>query len=201
MTRIVLISGSMRGQSVNTAAIATLRRILTGGPDPVETRVLLPSRIPFYDQDADAEDRIDAAARGARRLVESADAVVISTPSYNGLISGLLMNALDWLSRPWHQGAIAGKPVAMLSASPGARGAVDAQPVLRSVLLRADAVMIDAPTVAIRYAEDLPRADGHFTDPGVIADLTELARAVLDHLGRSPCTGGLDGRLLSAQHT
>jgi GTP cyclohydrolase II len=191
MTRIVLISGSRRPRSLNTAALATLEGILAEDPEPADTHVLVPDGLPFYDEDADAEGRTGDAVRRVRELVASADAVVISTPSYNGLISGLLMNTLDWLSRPWHAGALAGKPTAVLSVSPGARGAVDAQPVLRSVLERADAVVMDGPRLAIPFAAALPQAGGRFTHQGVRAELTAFAHAVLAHARRRPDTAGL----------
>ncbi|MDQ0808904.1 GTP cyclohydrolase II [Streptomyces sp. B3I7] len=191
MTRIVLISGSRRLRSLNTAALATLEGILRESAEPVDTHVLVPDDLPFYDEDADAEGRAADAVEQARELVESADAVVISTPSYNGLISGLLMNTLDWLSRPWHAGALAGKPTAVLSVSTGARGGVDAQPVLRAVLERADAVLMDGPRMAIPFADALPQTGGRFTQQGVLAELTAFAHAVITHASRRPDTAGL----------
>ena len=51
-------------------------------------------------------------------LVKSADAVVISTPEYNGSIPPLLKNVIDWLSRP-NPHAWLGKPILLMAASPG----------------------------------------------------------------------------------
>lgn len=73
--------------------------------------------------------------------IAAADAVVISTPEYNKSISGVLKNALDWVSRtsgkPW-----AGKPVAIMSAAAGRAGGERAQFALRLCMVpfRADLV-------------------------------------------------------------
>ncbi|MEV5355024.1 NADPH-dependent FMN reductase [Streptomyces sp. NPDC086081] len=177
MTRIVLMSGSLRRGSVNTTAVATLGRLLAQRDARVRTPLLDPRVLPYYDQDLDVADG-PAPVAEARRLLDSADALVISTPSYNGGAPGVLKNALDWLSRPWGDSALTGLPTAVLSASPGPRGAADAQPGLRVNLERSGAVLIDHRPVALGDAEALPRTGQGFTDPATLALLDEVAAAV-----------------------
>lgn len=38
------------------------------------------------------------------------------TPEYNGTMPAVLNNAIDWLSRPFGQGAFVGKPFAVVDA-------------------------------------------------------------------------------------
>jgi chromate reductase, NAD(P)H dehydrogenase (quinone) len=111
--------------------------------------------------------------------VGGADALFISTPAYNGAAPGVLKNALDWLSRPAGAGVLAGRVVALASASPGKRGAADAQPALRDVLTRCGARVVDHEPVAVGDAERLRGADGEFHDPEVVAALESLVDAVL----------------------
>ncbi|MER8011862.1 NADPH-dependent FMN reductase [Streptomyces sp. NPDC094149] len=177
MTRIVLMSGSLRRGSVNSTAVATIGRLLARRGAQVHTPLLDLRTLPYYDQDLDAADGPATVAR-ARRLLESADALVISTPSYNGGAPGVLKNALDWLSRPWGDSALTGLPTALMSASPGPRGAADAQPGLRVNLERSGAVLIDHRPLALGDAEALPRTDQGFTDPSVLVLLEELADSV-----------------------
>ena len=53
-----------------------------------------------------------------------ADAVLVVTPEYNGSVPGVLKNAIDWLSRPFGDGAIKGKPLAVVGAAHGRYGGV-----------------------------------------------------------------------------
>jgi chromate reductase, NAD(P)H dehydrogenase (quinone) len=171
------MSGSLRRNSVNSTAVATIRRLLARRDPQVQIPMLDLRALPYYDQDLDVADG-PAAVAGARRLLASADALVISTPSYNGGAPGVLKNALDWLSRPWGRSALTGLPTAVLSASPGPRGAADAQPGLRVNLERSGAVLIDHPPLALGEAEALPRTGQGFTDPTVVGLLEELTGAL-----------------------
>ncbi|MEU3978637.1 NAD(P)H-dependent oxidoreductase [Streptomyces sp. NPDC026672] len=194
MTRIVLISGSLRRDSLNTVAITTIRGILDAAPGPVECRVLPIDSLPHYDQDVDEEGREADVVRHARRVVENADALIVSTPSYNGSIPGVLKNALDWLSRPWGASALTGRTAAVLSASPGPRGAADALPGLRTVLRRAGALLVEGPDLSLGNAADIPTRDGSFVDPWTLARLETLTQALLTGLrsrppGPQPCPG------------
>ncbi|AUA14119.1 NADPH-dependent FMN reductase [Streptomyces sp. SID8382] len=186
MTRIVLISGSLRHDSLNTMAIATIERMLTGRPEPAAAVRLAIEELPYYHQSDDESGKRHEAVHAARHLVTASDAVLISTPSYNGLVSGVLKNALDWLSRPWGDSALTDKPVAMLSASTSARGAMEAQSGLRTVLERSGAVLIAAPQVALARADAIPAEDGRFTEPATVAALEALVEALLAHLSPEP---------------
>jgi len=59
-----------------------------------------------------------------RQAAAAADAALVVTPEYNGSIPGVLKNAIDWLSRPFGNGALKGKPLAVVGASLGQYGGV-----------------------------------------------------------------------------
>jgi NAD(P)H-dependent FMN reductase len=50
--------------------------------------------------------------------VRAADRVLAVTPEYNGTMPAALNNAIDWLSRPFGNGALRGKPFAVVGATP-----------------------------------------------------------------------------------
>ena len=52
-------------------------------------------------------------SQALRAVAAVADAALVVTPEYNGSIPGVLKNAIDWLSRPWGNGALKGKPTAV----------------------------------------------------------------------------------------
>ena len=61
--------------------------------------------------------------RALRDAAADVDAVLVVTPEYNGTVSAVLKNAVDWLSRPYGAGALSGKPVAIVSQSPSQNAA------------------------------------------------------------------------------
>lgn len=179
MSRVVLISGSLRRGSVNSAALRAVRRIVESAPGAPEVISLPIGRLPFYDGDVERSGAATA-VQAARALVADADALVISTPSYNGAVPGVLKNALDWLSRPDGASPLAGRVVAVLSASPSGRGAIDAQPALMDLLDACEAVVVEHPPVAIRRADRRLDAAGEMSDPEVLAALRGLVDATFE---------------------
>jgi chromate reductase len=178
MSEIVLMSGSVRDHSYNSAVVATLRRIVEERFDGTRATVVHPAELPFYEEGLDAANGSEAVLR-MRDRVAAADVLVISTPSYNGAAPGVLKNALDWLSRPYGESCLDGRTVAVTSASPGPRGGVDAQPGLVEVLGHAGASVVEHPPVAVANAGELLTADGEFDDPEALAALEGLLRASL----------------------
>ncbi len=128
MTTLLGISGALRAASVNRKLIRAAGRLFGG--DYVEADI----RLPLYDGDLEAEGIPKEVQHLADQIAE-ADAVVISTPEYNQVMSGVLKNALDWVSRvegnPWLD-----KPVAVVSAAAGRSGGVRAAISLRNALWR-----------------------------------------------------------------
>ncbi|MGW7574689.1 NADPH-dependent FMN reductase [Streptomyces sp. NPDC054765] len=169
---------------MNRAVLATLEECLSRRRGKFETAYLDPGTLPHFDQNVDEDETaLPEAVTDARTLVIAADALVISTPSYNGAMSGVLKNALDWLSRPWGNSSLTSRPTAIVSASPGRRGGEEAQPGLRAVLERAGAVMIDHPVVAIGNATQRVHPRGLFTEPAVVAALDGMTESMLAGLG------------------
>ncbi|MFF7729213.1 NADPH-dependent FMN reductase [Streptomyces sp. NPDC008001] len=179
MTKVVLISGSLRAASVNSAALRAVRRIILQDR-PAASVVSLPiGRLPFYNGDVESAGTTPAVA-AARALVADADALVISTPSYNGAVPGVLKNALDWLSRPDGASPLTGRIAAVLSASPSGRGGIDAQPALLDLLDSCEAITVEHPPVALRRAHQRLDAAGEMTEPEAVAALRELVDATFE---------------------
>ena len=129
---VLVISGSSRRGSINTRlahVVAELR------PSDTVTVYDGLTRLPFYDADLEAAGA-PAEVQDLRAAVAAADAVVVTTPEYNGTIPGLLGNVLDWLSRPHGRSVFSGKPALVLTASPSPGGGAQAAAHLRTVLTR-----------------------------------------------------------------
>ena len=128
--RVLAISGSLRRDSYNTGLLRAAAEV---APDGVEVVVYDGLReIPPFDQDDEAHTPPEVLH--LRRAIEDADAILFSTPEYNGSVPGVLKNAVDWASRPRATTVMQNKPAAVIGASTGMFGAVWAQNDLRRIL-------------------------------------------------------------------
>ena len=139
---LLLICGSLRRDSFNRK-LATQAAVLFDG-----TTVWANTELPLYNGDVEDTNGIPAAVGMLADQIEQADAVVIATPEYNQSFSGVLKNALDWVSRvdgnPW-----ADKPVAIMSAAAGRAGGARAQYALRLALNPFQPRLLTGPEVLI----------------------------------------------------
>lgn len=175
--KILGISGSLRRDSHNTRLLRAAADLLPSGS---ELEVWDGLRdVPPFDEDHESDPA--AAVQAFRAKVEEADAVFFVTPEYNAGIPGQLKNAVDWLSRPYPENALKGKPVAAIGASTGLFGAIWAQDQLRKAVQFAGANVLDVELPVGQAHETLDDA-GLPIDPeqrdalrGVLTDLVALA--------------------------
>ena len=118
---VLVLVGSLRAKSVNRQ----LAELAAGSaPDGVLVTVYPDlGDLPFYNEDLDIEPA-PAPVAALRAAAAAADAALVVTPEYNGTIPGVLKNAIDWLSRPFGDGALKGKPIAVIGAAMGRYGGV-----------------------------------------------------------------------------
>jgi NAD(P)H-dependent FMN reductase len=115
MTHVAVLVGSLRADSVNRQVAESLRELAPAGTviDIVDGL----GDLPFYNEDLDGDAATDAVTR-VRSLVGRADRVLAVTPEYNATMPAVLNNAIDWLSRPYGVGALAGKPFGVVGVTP-----------------------------------------------------------------------------------
>jgi NAD(P)H-dependent FMN reductase len=159
--KIVALSGSTRTASYNSALIAAAARMLREhGAEVVEVS-LREHPIPLYDGDLEEAHGIPQNALALRREILDADALIVATPEYNGSISAVLKNAIDWVSRPFDGGrpgaAFRGKPVLLMSASPSAGGGTRALAHLEFIMRALGARVLDAKVSVPQAHEGLDR--------------------------------------------
>ncbi len=140
---ILGISGSRRHDSVNRRLLAAAGRILADAGACFTQLDWDRMSLPLYDGDLEKECGLPAAAVRLKRLIASHDGLLIASPEYNGSITPLLKNAIDWASRPGTPSAVfRDKPVALLAASPGGLGGLRALYHLRDVLTNLGALVL-----------------------------------------------------------
>jgi len=114
-TNVTVLVGSLRADSVNRKFAETLVDLAPEGVELTIAENL--EQIPFYNEDLDG-DNVPAAAKILREQVAGSDRVLVVTPEYNATIPAVINNAIDWLSRPYGQGAIVGKPLGVIGVTP-----------------------------------------------------------------------------------
>ena len=115
-TRILLISGSTRLGSTNTAALRTAQEVAPPGVRTVLDQSL--SVLPAFNPDDD-HDPLPAPVAALRKEIAAADALLICTPEYAGTLPGSFKNLLDWLVGGTE---IAAKPTAWINVAAPGRG-------------------------------------------------------------------------------
>jgi chromate reductase len=175
--RVLGISGSLRGRSHNTAL---LRAAAAAAPPWLELELYdgLES-LPHYNEDLDT-DSPPAEVAELRELIAAADALLISTPEYNGTMPGALKDAVDWASRPRGDAVLMGKPVAVVGASPSEYGAVWAQEGLRRSLGIGGARVLEVELPVGRVGE-LVDERGELVDGDTIDALTGVLATLAEH--------------------
>jgi NAD(P)H-dependent FMN reductase len=119
--KVIVLVGSLRAASVNRQ-LAELA--VEAAPQGVTLELFdRLGELPFYNEDIDNDDVAEPVA-ALRREAAEADAALVVTPEYNGSIPGVLKNAIDWLSRPFGDSALKGKPLAVVGAALGQYGGV-----------------------------------------------------------------------------
>jgi NAD(P)H-dependent FMN reductase len=119
--KILAVAGSLRKESFNRKLVAVAAKLAAGAGHETEVAGLKDYGLPLYDGDVEAETGLPEGARKLVSAVQRSDVLIISAPEYNASLSGVLKNALDWVSRDKGR-VLAGKPVLLLSASPSMVG-------------------------------------------------------------------------------
>lgn len=172
--RILLISGSLRSSSTNTAVVRTAQASAPQGVEAALYEGL--AGLPHFNPDNDTEP-LPSAVADLRASIHAADALVFSIPEYAGAMPGSFKNLLDWLIGDDQPGSIAGKPVSWINASP--RGARIAHDSLRKVLGYASATIVESACAEVPVTGTMIGADSLIADPTarkhITAALTTLA--------------------------
>ncbi len=174
---ILGICGALRRASTNRALLAEAMRHY-GPARYVEADL----HLPLYDGDLEEEAGIPEAVQTLADQIRAADAALISTPEYNSALSGVLKNALDWVSRvpggsPW-----AGKPVAIMSAAAGRAGGARSQFSLRLCLAPFRPRLLQGPEMLLAASRSAFDDTGRLRDPQAEKALKALVAALKDEI-------------------
>ncbi|MEL6172281.1 MAG: NADPH-dependent FMN reductase [Pseudomonadota bacterium] len=164
---LLLISGSLRKGSYNRALLRQAANAF-GPANVIEGDI----DFPLYNGDLEEAEGAPQKVKDLSEQLKSADALIVSSPEYNKGVSGVLKNALDWLSRV-DFAAFKGKPTVVLSAAAGRTGGETGLFMTQSCLSQFQVRFIFGPPIMVAAAHKEFDADGNFTGE-VYADMLKL---------------------------
>ena len=182
--RLLLISGSVRDGSTNTATLRTLQALTPAGVDTTLYDGI--AALPHFSPDKDREgEPVAAPVADLRAAIRAADALVISTPEYAGALPAVLKNLLEWTVG---DGGVYGKPVAWVNVSGRAAptGGADAHASLAKVLGYVGADVVEAACARVPVVRADVGTDGLVGDREVRAALGVTVAALAAHIADPP---------------
>jgi NAD(P)H-dependent FMN reductase len=120
--KVLALVGSLRAASINRQIAELATEAAADGVSVTIFEGL--GDLPFYNEDIDNDADVPATVTALRAAAADADAALVVTPEYNGSYPAVIKNAIDWLSRPFGDGALKGKPLAVIGGSFGQYGGV-----------------------------------------------------------------------------
>jgi chromate reductase len=168
-------AGSLRKDSYNKAILRAAASLV---PDDADLNIFDLEGIPPFNQDLEKEppERV----KDFKVKIKAADAILIATPEYNYSIPGVLKNSIDWVSRPYGDNALEGKPVAVMGASIGMLGTARAQYHLRQCFVFLNMYPLNSPEVMVPFVHEKIDKDGKVTDPKTLELIKKLLVSLID---------------------
>jgi chromate reductase, NAD(P)H dehydrogenase (quinone) len=172
VARVLLISGSTRAASSNTALLRTAVAAAPNGVEAVLYGGL--AELPHFNPDDDREPLPSAVAE-LRSAIAGADAVLFCTPEYAGTLPGSMKNLLDWTVGGTE---LSDKPVAWVNAAADGRRGLGAQATLETVLGYVQTAVVADACRHVPVPPGAVGADGLIADESTRAAIADVLQAL-----------------------
>lgn len=180
MSNVLVVTGSVRPNSVNQKIVPYVANVLKVKGASVTIADLGRLQLPFFD-DVNPPTAPDFAPQNEKvkqwtKLVADADGVIFVTPEYNHTLSPVQINAIDWIGKEWHS-----KPVTLVGYG-WASGGNQAHAAAREALaVNLKATVLDTQT-NLYFMKDL-NPDGTVADEAAVhekvtATINELLEVI-----------------------
>jgi chromate reductase len=179
MLKVAAMCGSRRKGSYNQKL---LNNAIERAPEGLQI-VQVPIRdFPFFDQDEEADP--PRAVRDAKALIQSADCILLVSPEYDFGVPGYLKNAVDWLSRPFGDPTLVGRPMAVMGASTGYMGTIRGQLHWRQSWYFFRAPVFSEAELTVAFSTDAFDEQGKLVNATYVETLDRYLVTLLDWLAR-----------------
>ncbi|MBW7968745.1 NAD(P)H-dependent oxidoreductase [Bradyrhizobium sp. BR 10289] len=176
---ILVIAGSLRKDSFSLKIGNALAKL---APSSLKLEVITPAGISFFNQDLESAPPADWLA--FREKIQKSDGVIFVTPEYNRAIPGVLKNAIDVASRPYGKSSFNGKPVGIISNSPGPLGGVSAAKTLQHILPGIAGQIMQQPEAYLNAVGDAFDAEGNLVKDSLKGVLQAYIDAFAAHVAK-----------------
>jgi chromate reductase len=136
--KIIAFAGSIRNESVNKRLSKIALKAAEESGAEVTWVDLADYQMPLYCQDYETEHGLPDSVIEFKELLKRNDGYLIASPEYNGSLTGIMKNTIDWTSRRAEDeprmACWDGKFAGLLAASPGGLGGLRGLSHLRTIL-------------------------------------------------------------------
>ncbi len=165
--KILAFAGSSRIASFNKKLVKFAAEGAKKAGAEVRYIDLLDYPMPLFNEDLETVEGLPQKVVEFKHLLREHQGFLISCPEYNGSITPLLKNTIDWASRPELNekplSCFKGKVAALLATSPGGLGGIRG-------LVHVRAILEGIGVFVIPEQKAIPHAEQAFDDSGQLKD-------------------------------
>jgi len=177
--RVAALCGSRRKGSFNQKL---LNNAIDHAPEGLQIVQVAIRDFPFFDQDEEAHP--PQAVLDAKAAIQSTDCVLLVSPEYDYGVPGYLKNAVDWLSRPFGDPTLVGRPMAVMGASTGHMGTIRGQLHWRQSWYFFRAPVFSEAELTVAFSAEAFDAEGTLISERYVPALDHYLVTLLDWLER-----------------
>ena len=185
IAKILAFAGSNRRESFNRKALSLAVAGARDAGADVTVADLRDFAMPIYDADFHHENGLPQTMLALRKLMLSANGLLIACPEYNASITPLLKNTIDWLSQSVDaddKAVFGNKVCGLMGASPGGFGTIRALPHVSYIFSNLGTIVL--PVVAVPKAHELMNADGTVKNESAAKMLHELGAKIANTVSK-----------------
>jgi chromate reductase len=174
---VVALVGSLRKESFTRKVANALAKL---APSSLKLDVTTLHSISFFNQDLEGTPPADWLS--FREKLQKSNGILFLTPEYNRSIPGVLKNAIDVGSRPYGKSSFSGKPVGIVSNSPGPLGGVSAAKHLQNILPGICGPILQQPEIYLNNIGDAFDEKGELTKESLRPVLQQYIETFAAHV-------------------
>ena len=182
-TKILAFAGSARIESFNKKLVKIAADEAKKAGAEVTYVDFLDYPMPLFNEDLEAKEGLPESVVEFRSLLKSHQGFLIACPEYNGSVTPLLKNTIDWASRPVPDepslACFNGKVAALLAASPGGLGGIRGLVHVRAILEGIGVIVIPQQK-AIANAHQAFNLQGQLQDEKQMYAVSGIAKSLVD---------------------